>query len=267
MHKRLIWSALVLGVASLATGCPSGGDDDQLQPDAAMPDAPTDAPTAGDARVSWNLLSADQNGNTIQAGCPTGAASAIVYSLPDGAAPQDAYIDKFDCAELVGTAGSLPPGRYLSWVRLTSFDESVLYAESGSLVVDVVGGAVTPVTHDIYVDHAFYTVDWTLTPTGGGPVACANVAGEDGVSMLTTHSGGAFIDTVVDCESGESPSVAITDPLPSSLAGEQYTMAISLLNVQGQSIGDADPIAASPARALNYGNKYVDLGTVNIVLD
>lgn len=266
MTQRLMLSALVVGAAALSAGCPSS-DDTQLTPDAATPDAMLDAASGfGDARVTWNLRSADQNGNPVPAGCPAGADSAIVYSLPEGAPPQDAFLDKFDCADLAGTAAILPVGRYLIWVRLTSFDESVLYAESGSLVADIVGGGVTPVSHDIFVDHAFYMVDWTLSPSGGGQVPCASVVGEDGVSIIASHSGGSFIDTVVDCEVGQGGSVAVTDPLPSSLTGEQYTIAISLLDAQQQSIGDAAPIAASPARALDYGNKFVDLGTVDIAL-
>ncbi len=251
--KRLILSALVLGAASQAAGCIIVSDDDPV----------------GDARVSWNLVSADQDGNTIPAGCPAGADSAIVYSLPEGAPPGDAYVDKFDCAAGSGVADLLPPKRYQVWVRLTSFDEAILYAESGSLLADVADGAVTPVGFDVYVDHAFYTVDWTLSPTAGGQVSCSQVVGEDGVSILATHTGGSFIDTVVDCESGEAgTAVAITDPLPSSVGpgGSQYTVAISLLNAQQQSIGDAPPIAASPDRALNYGNEYQDLGRVDIVV-
>jgi hypothetical protein len=250
--KRLILSALVLGAASQAAGCIIVSDDDPV----------------GDARVSWNLVSADANGNTIAAGCPVGADSAIVYSLPEGAPAADAYIDKFNCADGAGTADLLPPGRYQTWVRLTSFDEVILHAESGSRLADVADGLVTPVAFDIYVDHAFYLVDWTLSPTAGGQVACRDVVGEDGVSIVATHTGGSFIDTIVDCESGEGGAIATTDPIPSSIGpgGSQYTVAIALLNAQQQSIGDAPTIAASPDRALNYGNEYQDLGTVDIVV-
>ena len=57
----------------------------------------------------------------------------------------------------------------------------------------------------------------------------------------------------------------------SALAGSVAPMssrsrAIALLNAQGDSIGDAPPIAASPDRALNYGNEYQDLGRVDIVV-
>jgi hypothetical protein len=248
--KKLILSALVIGAASQAAGCIIVTDDNNT----------------GDAQVTWDLLSADQNGNPIAAGCPSGASSAIVYALADGAAPGDAYIDKFDCAAGAGTAADLPEGQYLVWVRLTDTSENTLFAESGSLVTNIVTGSVTPVNEDIYVDHAFYQVGWTLNPTAGGSVNCTQVVGQDGVSLLATNSGGGFIDTIVNCEDGLSPNSTLTDPLPSSLSGAQYTMAISLLNQQQQSIGDAPTIAASPDRSLDYGNKFVNLGTANIVV-
>src|SRR5688572_14070429 len=94
MMKTLILAALVLG------GCGSSND----------PDFPIDAPARdgatgpGSVRVTWNLLSADANGNPIPAGCPAGATSASVFSLREGAGPGDAFIDKFDCTNLSGTA-------------------------------------------------------------------------------------------------------------------------------------------------------------------
>lgn len=250
--KRLILSALVLGAASQAAGCIIVSDDDPV----------------GDARVSWSLLSADGDGNVIAAGCPAGADSAIVYSLPEGAPAADAYIDKFNCADGAGTADLLPPGRYQTWVRLTSFDEVILHAESGSRLADVADGLVTPVGFDIFVDHAFYLADWTLSPVGGGQATCGQIVGEDGVSIGATHTGGAFIDTIVDCESGENGAIATTDPMPSSIGpgGSQYTISIALINAAGDAIGTAPTIAASPDRALNYGNEYQDLGTVDIVV-
>ena len=79
--KRLILSALVLGAATQAAGCIIVSDDDPV----------------GDARVTWDLVSADAQGNTIAAGCPAGATSAIVYSLEVGAPAGDAFVDKFNC--------------------------------------------------------------------------------------------------------------------------------------------------------------------------
>ncbi len=248
--KRLILTALVAGAASQAAGCIIVTDDNQT----------------GDAQVTWDLLSADANGNPISALCPVGATSAIVYALPEGAPAGDAFIDKFNCSALRGTASELPEGRYLVWVRLTDDSEATLYAESGSLITDIVDGSTTPVNHDIYVDHAFYTMSWTLNPPGGGSLQCSQVAGEAGVSILATYGGGGMIDDVVDCEMGISPSVAITTPFPSSLSGAQYTISVALLNAAQQSIGDAPTVAASPDRALNYGNEFEDLGTLGIAL-
>lgn len=245
--KRLILSALVLGAATQAAGCIIVSDDDPV----------------GDAQVTWDLLSADANGNPVAAGCPQGATTATVYSLLDGASPGDAYVDKFDCTALAGTAADLPTGRYQIWVRLTDTSESLLFAESGSLLADIGDGLVTPVNHDIYVDHAFFTMSWQLLTPGGGRAACGQVAGEDGVSIIASYGGGAFIDTIVDCESGDDPAVAITDPLP---IGNDYTLALSLLNAQQQSIGDSATIPPNPDRALDYGNKFADLGVIDINL-
>ncbi len=247
--KRLILTALSIGAASQAAGCIIVSDDNDT----------------GDAQVSWTLLSADVNGNPIAANCPAGATSAIIYSLLEGAPAGDAYVDKYACAAGGGSAADLPEGRYLVWVRLTDSSEATLFAESGSLITDIVAGAVTPVGHSIFVDHAFYQVGWTLT-AGGVNASCSQITTEDGVSMLATNSGGGFVDTIVDCEEGEAGRQTITDPLPSSLAGSAYTMAISLINVSNQPIGDAPTIAANPDRALNYGNEYQNLGSVNITV-
>lgn len=253
--KNLILSALVIGAVSQAAGCIIVADDD---------------PT-GDAQVTWDLLSADQNGNPIAAGCPSGATSAIIYALEDGAPAGDAFIDKYDCAAGAGTAADLPAGRYLVWVRLTDTSETAVFAESGSLITDIVSGGITPVNQDIYVDHGFFQVGWTLNPTAGGSVNCSQVVGEDGVSILATVAGGSnFIDTIVDCEAGLAPLSTITSPIPSAPStlqtGAQYTVAVSLLNAAQQSIGDAPTIAPSPDRALNYGNEFQNLGTVGIVV-
>ena len=253
--KKLILSALVIGAVSQAAGCIIVADDDQT----------------GDAQVTWDLLSADQNGNSIPASCPSGATTAKIFALPDGAAAGDAYIDKYDCAAGGGLAADLPDGRYLVWVALTDTSENTLFAQSGSLVTDIVAGATTPVNHDIFVDHAFYQLSWTLNPTGGGSVNCSQVVGQDGVSVLTTVAGGAnFIDSILDCEEGLAPASTITTPIPSAPSdanpGAQYTIAVSLLNQQQQSIGDAPTVAPSPDRALNYGNEFQDLGTLAITV-
>lgn len=246
--KTTILTALLIGAASQAAGCIIVSDDSNT----------------GDAQVTWDLLSADVNGNPIAAGCPAGATTATIFALLEGAPAGDAYVDKYDCLAGAGTAAELPEGRYLVWVRLTDTSEATLFAESGSLITSIVSGSVTPVNHDIFVDHAFYQIGWTLTR--GSAISCAQATGENGVSLLATHTGGSFIDTVVDCESGEGGLQTLTDPLPSTLAGSQYTMAVALINATNQSIGDAPTIAATPDLQLDYGNKYVDLGIVNITV-
>jgi hypothetical protein len=250
--KNLILSALVIGAASQAAGCIIVADDDDT----------------GDAQVTWDLLSADAQGNTIAAGCPAGADTAKIFALLDGAPVSDAYIDKHDCADLGGFAADLPEGQYLVWVQLTDFAENTIFAESGSLITNIVAGATTPVDHSIYVDHGFFQLSWRLNPPGGSNFNCSQVVGERGISIVGSTGGGGMIDEIIDCEAGINPTVATTTPWPSSInpGGAQYTFSITMLNQQNQVIGTSPTIPASPDRALNYGNEFEDLGIVDIAL-
>lgn len=250
--KKLILSALVIGAASQAAGCIIVSDD-------------TDT---GDAQVTWSLLSADANGNSIPAGCPAGATSAIIYAQLDGV-DDPPYIDKYNCSAGAGLAADLPSGQYLVWVRLTDDSENTLYAESGSLVTQIANDATTPVNHSIFVDHAFYQLSWRLNPPGGSNFQCSQVVGERGVSIAGTAAGGGLIDEIIDCEEGITPNIATTTPWPSMVggAGAQYTMSITLLNQTNDVIGTADTLPASPDRALNYGNEFEDIGIVDIALE
>lgn len=248
--KNLVLSALLIAAVSQAAGCIIvGGDDD-----------------TGAVNTSWTLTSADANGNAIAAVCPVGATSAIIYSLAVGAPVGDAYIDKYLCGDGGGQAADLPAGDYYVWVRLTDTSETIRYAESGSQIVHVSAGGAASAPFSIMVDHAYYLVGWALVPPGGGSLACSQVVGENGVSITATDGGGALLDTVVDCEVGEGGLQTYSRPLPSSLSGAQYTIAISLLDANDNSIGDAPTIPASAANSLDYGNEYQDLGFVNIAL-
>jgi hypothetical protein len=244
----------VIGAVSQAAGCIIVTDDD----------------TTGDAEVTWDLVSADANGNTIPAGCPVGADTAKIFALLDGAPVSDAYVDKHDCADLGGYAADLPDGRYLIWVQLTNFQETTVYAESGSLEATIVAGATTPVDHTIYVDHGFYSLSWTLDPPGApNNFNCSQIVGERGVSIVATTGGGGPLDEIADCEAGLSPAIHTMLPLPSNLNGQQYTMSVSLIDsaTPPNVLGVAPTIPGSPDTALYYGNQFVDLGTVNIAVN
>ena len=252
--KNLVLSALVLAAVSQAAGCIIVSDDEDT----------------GNANVSWRLLStdaADPNGADIPGACPEGATRAVIYAqAASGGAP---FEDRWLCNDLAGFAEKLPADRYTMWVRLTDESFTTRYAETASQIVDVpAGGTVTVPTYDLYVDRAFYVVGWNLRDDVGAAIPCSNVDGENGVSITATDAGGGLWNVDVDCEEGLAPSQTVTEPIPSSLAGPgaQYTVAVSLLNAQNQSIGDAPAITPSPDRALNYGGEYQDLGIVDIGL-
>jgi hypothetical protein len=252
--KNLILSALVIGAASQAAGCIIVADDDDT----------------GDAQVTWDLLSADAQGNTIAAGCPAGADTAKIFALLDGAQVGDAFIDKHDCADGGGFASDLPEGQYLIWVQLTDFAENTIFAESGSLITNIVAGATTPVDHSIYVDHGFYSLSWTLDPPGApNNFNCSQIVGERGVSIVASTGGGGPLDEIADCEAGLSPAIHTMLPLPSNLSGQQYTMSVTLIDTATPPnvLGVAPTIPGSPDTALYYGNEFVDLGTVNIAVN
>jgi hypothetical protein len=244
--KRLILSALVLGAASQAAGCIIVSDDDPV----------------GNADVGWALLTADGNGNPVTANCPQGANTAKVFSLRDGDAVGDAFIDKFNCQDGAGLATDLPTGNYLIWVQLTDNAETTLFAESGSIQAVIADGATTVVDHSIFVDHAFINLSWRIMDPGGTRVPCATVGNEDGVSIAASTPGGGLIDTLVDCESGDDPAIAITDPLPINM---EWTLDLALLDAQENVLGSTEP-AIPAGRELDYGNEFQDLGTHDILL-
>ena len=193
--------------------------------------------------------------------CPPGATSAIVFSQPVGSDPGDAYEDKFDCADIHNTVADLPTGEYDVYVRLKDTAENTTFAESGSTRVNITDGGLASVDAKMYVDQGFYALDWTLTGNGA-PATCAQVAGENGVSIVATVSGGStFVDTVRDCEDGGDGIVSYTDPMPLTEVG--YTVVASLLNAQDESIGDSQAIVGPQ---LIVGNQAFDIGTADIVL-
>ncbi len=220
----------------------------------------------GTAALTWSTLTADATGRAVAAACPAGATSAVIYAQPDGAATPP-FEDRVPCNQ-GSLVQELPAGRYTIWVRLADDAVVTRFAESTSQVVDVQRGLTTAVpTYDIFVDHGFYRLSWNLRPPGSaGPVPCSTIAGEDGVSILLTDGGGAAFETLVDCEAGLAPSTAVTRPLPAGLGGSSpaYAISVALLNRSRQSIANGNPIAPAQAGRLDYGNKYQDVGPVNI---
>lgn len=248
--KNLVYSTLLAAVATQAAGCIIVSDDD--------------GGGLGSIHASWALKSTDNQGMPILAGCPAGATTATVFSLPAGAAPASAFQDKFDCIDGAGHVTDLEPGSYTVWVQLTDTSGATKFAESGSQSIIVTDGGTATAPYDIYVDRAFFMVGWNLT---GRANSCSGIT-NDGVSILATVSGGAnAFETLVNCTEGEGRQT-VSEPVPSALGGTAiYTVAVSLMRSNGanppvlQSIGDAAP---QTNKALDYGNEYENLGILPI---
>jgi hypothetical protein len=249
--KNLVLSTLIVAAASQAAGCIIVDDDD---------------PSTGAVRVNWTLLSTNVAvaGNPdVTVSCPPGADTVTLFALRDGDLPAEAYQDKYDCVDGTGTMTDLPTGNYTVWAQLSDFPGTTKFAESFSKDALVTTGGVATVPHDIYVDRGFFFVGWNLT---GRATSCAGIT-NNGVSVIATDGGGAALgfEDLIRCIDGERVKT-ITQPLPVRstlpMTNAQYTVAVSLLNAQNQSIGDG---TTNPTGSFqNFGGATTDLGILNI---
>ena len=242
--KNLVLSALLFAGLTQAAGCIIVADD-------------TSGTGEGDVSVAWTLLSSSPNGTPIASACPAGADTIQILAQRGTDQP---FTDKFLCnATGGGIADRLPVGQYAVWIQITNTQGTIKFAESGARIVDVVDSATTPITIDIFTDRAFFQASWNLTQ--GSTITCAQ-AGAGKMSVLATVTGGAngFDDDQTNCVDGEGGKTAFTTlPVPIGT----YTVVVAALNAIGESIGDSAPLTNRP---LDYGNKFEDLGTVNIPL-
>lgn len=251
-----IRSLSLLLVALAMGGC--------MDQDDGGPDGPGDP--QGSLLVTWTTQTADGTGAGVPAACPAGATSAIVFALADGATEPGQF--RTSCAAGSLQLDGLSEGGYTVWVRLTDSAFLTQFAESASQLAEVAVGTTTPIPdYPIFIDHGFFTVSWNLV-RDGGLVSCADVPGDNRMAIDVTGPGGTLFFTVVDCEAGEVPAAAITRPLPSGVgSGPAYTVSIQLLTADLVPIGDATVIPPDGTGEIDYGNKYQDLGTVDVVVD
>jgi len=239
--KNLVLSALLFAGLTQAAGCIIVADD-------------TTGDGTGDVDVTWSLKSSDANGTVIPSSCPPGADTIEINAQRGSDIP---FTDKYLCSSPGGLADRLPPGQYAVWITITDTSGATKFAESGSYLVDVVDGAISPVAIDIFTDRAFFQASWRLT---GAATSCAQAqAGH--VSVLATVTGGSngFDDDSALCTDGEMPKSVLTrTPVP---IGTTYTVVVAALDAGGLSIGDSDP---KTNRVLDYGNKFDNLGVVDI---
>jgi hypothetical protein len=230
-------SALLLG-ALQATGCIFVSDD-------TGDDVPDGTATIN---ATWQI---EDDG--ASASCPPGATTAALNSHLAGRA--DPFVDVYDCADLAGSATDLPLGVYTVWIDFTDDSGATLYAASEAVEINLDSdGEVATAAFRVDGYNGFFDVSWTIAGS-----SCAGVAEEDGVSVLSTLAGTtAGIDDIFNCTEGESPAIATTGALTIG----SYVVAVALLNTSQQAIGDAPDVTTR----IDYGNEFVDLGTVTITL-
>ena len=242
--KNLVLTALVLGAASLAAGCTATTS------------------TAGTVSASWDLQDWDDaNAVAISADCPTGADTAIVYSLPAGLTnPADAAKDLFDCSAFGGTTAGLDPGTYTVWVEITDHSTNTLYAQSNSATVSVSDGNDYPTNFAFQVNRGYISGAWTLMgAVSNSAVTCAD-GGVDGVEFQSQPSvGGLPIADEFNCTDGEGT----TYPLPVDTYPTVNVQAID---------NSTPPLGLGEASVVNnvdvqFGNDLQDLGTVVVSVD
>jgi len=248
--KNLVLSALLVTVAAQAAGCIFVSDDDDR----------------GRFEVAWTLKSDEQ---TVT--CPPNADRATIYSLAaaDANNPDLAYKDLWDCGDGSGNTQLLPPDNYLVWVQLEDANGGLIarsLSEEATLTPsDTV--AVRPV--EIQVTHGFIEFAWTLS-RDGAPIECADVLGEDYVSLDTTVCGtdGCGPDDmplplpdVFTCEdhSGRTYPVPVGD----------FVASISIIDDPTPDVldnGDAVPLGVADAinGTIRFGGDVDSLGTVDI---
>jgi len=209
--------------------------------------------------VNWSFSTTQAP--TVPLLCPVGFDTVAVHSQALGAndAPVGApLIDLFNCAAGNGTIVPVFQGRYRTYVAVTNNAGTLTYATSTSAIVDL-SAANQTFTTKIFTNGGYFGLAWNLIgATSNNALTCAQVPGENGVSVLSTDvaSSTTFFDDVYDCEAGHG----VTAVLPAAT----YTVSVSVINTADQSLGTAPALAN---KVIMGPNKVTDLGTVVIPID
>jgi len=261
--RALHLAAVVSSLAVIACGG-GGGNPDASPPAIDAPPAP-DADGLPRISASFTVRSAGGGPVVCQQGDPRRGTDAVVlYARPTGQ-PGGGTADVFDCDASLGTSGVLPggPGSYDVWLEYVSdrnaVDPSgwVMVGTTPVTTLDVQG--TTPYDATLDLDAGFFEAAWAIK-NGASTLTCAQVAAQNGVSVLgTLSSTSAAYEDLYTCEDGNSaatPVITYPDPLG------DYVFVVSLLDAGGAAIGASAAIDSS----LADGNQYQDLGTVDIDL-
>lgn len=271
--KNLVLVTLICGgVAQLGTGCIIVGDDDGNNPPPPPPDAnepPPDAeppPGPGEFLVAWTLLGGDPvDGVQGEVTCPPNGVDIKITADPDPGVADDEDIYLYDCAVGAGPADGLPPGTYDIWIELLDADGTLVAQSDIELGVVLDFDEQIPLDFAFSVDSGTFGIAWIVL-ANGAPSTCEDI-GANGMSLLLTVADNQELsdDFIFDCSAGKGES----DPLPLFVdsVAVSYVASLSLIDVGADPIDPGDDTVFKVLEPvtdlkLDYGNDYVDLGTV-----
>jgi hypothetical protein len=274
--KKLVTLSLVLGAASLATGCIFVSDNGYSPPprcsdgydndgdglvdypadpgcSSANDDSELDSGAAGGTfTVSWQPQDWNENaGAPTNVGCPSGADTAVVYSLPSTSNdPSKAFRDLFTCSKRSGETDGLPPGAYSVWIEFTNHDGTSVYARSFSQDATVAASGTEAHHFDVQVNRGYLFATWTLMNKGGAPTTCA-AAGAGGVEFESMIGNNTPISDQFKCTDAKGT----TNPLP--IADYLFGLQVIDSSPTPKALG---PETTPKPVSIQVGNDLIDTG-------
>ena len=247
--KNFITLSLVVGAAAMAGGCIIETNNNHNPP-----------PNQGAVAASWDLQDwNDSAKQPVQANCPAGADTAIVYTLVGGDTnPGNAIKDLFNCSDFAGTTAPITAGAYTVWVEITDHSGAVLYAQSNSKSVTLTGGAVTPADYQFQVNRGYVSAAWTLRGgTSNTTLNCAQ-AGAGGVEFDNMVGSNIPISDQFNCTDG----AGTTYPLPIA----NYQFSAQAIDSSNPPLG-IGPATVAGAAQVQWGNQLIDKGSLVLSID
>ncbi len=239
--KNLIVGSLIALAASQAAGCIiTSGDDTE---DAFI-------------TANWKITHLAPEMNIS---CPPGFDTAALYNQPVDSNFNpfgSAIVDLFDCEAHSGTSAPLAPGIYQSWIEIANHDNTSVYAQSLSAIVDVIDQDKT-FSAQILENGGYFQLQWNLVGAQSNQsLSCAAAGAAGGVDVTgTVVSSTEANSDVFDCED----FFGIT----AGYRAATYTVSVSALD------GSESPLGIAPAMTKTIGerNAVTNLGTINIPID
>jgi cysteine-rich repeat protein len=215
----------------------------------------TETTAAAHLTANWSIKTVA--GST--ATCPPTFDTAAVYNQevnPTTFAPiGQPIIDLFTCSAGTGVTSALPPRVYQTWIEIADHNNTNVYAQSLSAIVDLRTADKT-FTAEILTDGGYFQLAWSLVgATSNNPLTCTQAGAAGGVEAVSTD--------VANSSNTASDIFTCSDKagVTSGFLAATYTISVAALNASMQSIGTAPTLTN---RVIRAPNKVTDLGTISI---